>query len=214
MSARRADATEASPLPRDFYRRDSREVAPDLLNKVLVRGDVAGRIVETEAYVGEIDPAAHAYRGKTVRNATMFGPPGHLYVYFIYGMHWCINPVCADEGVGNAVLIRAVAPLVGLGEMRDRRPRARREVDLCNGPGKLAQAFGITRADDGADLTEPGVAGITIVDDGVAPPDDPGRSPRIGLSVAADLPWRWFVRDDPNVSQTRPGPVDRRRRHV
>jgi DNA-3-methyladenine glycosylase len=199
----------AASLPRDFYRRDSREVAPDLLNKVLVRGGVAGRIVETEAYVGDIDPAAHAYRGKTLRNATMFGPPGHLYVYFIYGMHWCINPVCADEGVGNAVLIRAVAPLEGLEQMRTRRPRARRDIDLCNGPGKLSQAFAITSAEDGADLVTGGGGGITIVDDGVAPPDDPGQSPRIGLSVAADLPWRWFVRGDQNVSRTRPGPVDR-----
>ncbi len=192
-------------LPREFYARDSREVAPELLNKVLVRDGVAGRIVETEAYVGEIDPAAHAYRGKTPRNATMFGPPGHLYVYFIYGMHWCINPVCAEEGVGNAVLIRAVAPIAGLDEIRARRSRARREVDLCNGPGKVAQAFAITAADDGADLATGEVGGITIVDDGVAPPTEPGVSPRIGLSVAADLPWRWFVRGDPNVSRTPPG---------
>ena len=202
-----------TPLPRDFYRRDSREVAPDLLNKVLVREGVAGRIVETEAYVGAIDPAAHAYRGMTPRNATMFGPPGHLYVYFVYGMHWCINPVCADEGVGNAVLIRAVAPLAGLEEMRARRPRARRDVDLCNGPGKLAQAFAITRAADGSDLVT-GTAGITIVDDGVGPPADPGVSPRVGLTVAADLPWRWFVRDDPNVSKGKPGSVDRHRPRV
>lgn len=201
-------------LPREFYARDSREVAPDLLNKVLVRGDVAGRIVETEAYVGDIDPAAHAYRGMTPRNATMFGPPGHLYVYFVYGMHWCMNPVCAEDGVGNAVLIRAVAPLSGLEEMRLRRPRARRDIDLCNGPGKVAQAFAITRAQDGADLVTGSAGGITIVYDGVLPPDDPGESPRIGLSVAADLPWRWFVRGDPNVSRTRPGPVDRRRRQV
>ena len=205
---------DAPPLPREFYRRDSREVAPDLLNKVLVRDGVAARIVETEAYVGAIDPAAHAYRGKTPRNATMFGPPGYLYVYFVYGMHWCINPVCADEGVGNAVLIRAVAPLAGLEEMRARRPRARRDIDLCNGPGKLAQAFAVTRAEDGADLVTGRHGGITIVDDGVGPPAEPGVSPRIGLAVAADLPWRWFVRDDPNVSRTRPGPVDRRRPSV
>ena len=214
MSGRRAEAGEAIPLPREFYRRDSRVVAPELLNKVLVRDGVAGRIVETEAYVGEIDPAAHAYRGKTPRNATMFGPPGHLYVYFIYGMHWCINPVCAEEGVGNAVLVRAVAPVEGIQEMRARRPRARRDVDLCSGPGKVAQAFAITRAEDGADLVTGASGGITIVDDGVAPPDDPGQSPRIGLSVAADLPWRWFVRGDPNVSRSRPGRVDQRRRKV
>lgn len=206
--------TEAAPLPREFYRRDPREVAPDLLNKVLVCGGAAARIVETEAYVGAIDPAAHAFRGKTARNATMFGPPGHLYVYFIYGMHWCINAVCAEKGVGNAVLIRAAAPLSGVAEMHERRTGARRERDLCSGPAKLAEAFGITGADDGADLVSGEPRGIRILADGVAPPADPGVSARVGLSVAAELPWRWFVRDDPNVSRTRPGAVARNRSRV
>jgi DNA-3-methyladenine glycosylase len=175
-------------------------VAPELLNKLFVRGDRAGRIVEAEAYVGGIDPAAHAYRGKTARNATMFGPPGHLYVYFSYGMHWCCNPVCGDEGEGVAVLLRALAPVRGIDEMRAVRPAAKRERDLCNGPARLTQALGITGIDDGADLVT-GDRGITIVDDGVAPPTDPVCTPRIGITKAADEPWRWYVPADPNVSR-------------
>jgi DNA-3-methyladenine glycosylase len=187
-------------LDRDFYRRDPRLVAPSLLNKVLVRGDRVGRIVEVEAYVGDIDPAAHAYRGKTRRNATMFGPPGHLYVYFSYGMHWCCNPVCGEEGEGVAVLIRALAPLDGLDDMRVCRPAARRDRDLCNGPARLTQALGITGDDDGADLVT-GDRGITILDDGTPPPKHPAVTPRIGITKAAAQLWRWYVSGDPNVSR-------------
>jgi DNA-3-methyladenine glycosylase len=189
-------------VPRDFYRRDSRDVAPELLNKVLVHGGRAGRIVEVEAYCGSEDPGAHSYRGMTARNQVMFGPPGRLYVYFTYGMHWCANAVCGDEGVGIAVLLRALAPLEGLDEMRAARPAARRDRDLCSGPAKLCQAFGIDRSFDGADLV---VAdrGVSIVDDGVAPPTDPVRTVRIGLSAGAEHPWRWYVAGDPNVSTTK-----------
>jgi DNA-3-methyladenine glycosylase len=187
-------------LPRRFYQRDPRDVAPELLNKLLVRGNRAGRIVEAEAYVGGIDPAAHAYRGKTARNATMFGPPGHLYVYFSYGMHWCCNPVCGDEDEGVAVLLRALAPVRGIDEMRAFRPAAKRERDLCNGPARLTQALGITGEDDGADLVT-GDRGITIVDDGVSPPTDPVRTPRIGITKAASELWRWYVPDNDNVSR-------------
>ena len=187
-------------LPRDFYRRDPRLVAPDLLNKVLVSNGRSGRIVETEAYVGGIDPAAHAYRGKTPRNATMFGPPGHLYVYFSYGMHWCCNPVCSEEGEGVAVLLRALAPLDGIDEMRVVRPKAKRDRDLCNGPARLCQALGITGTDDGADLVS-GDRGIVIVDDGTPPPAEPVVTRRIGITKAADEPWRWYVGGDPNVSR-------------
>ena len=187
-------------LPRRFYRRDPREVAPELLNKLLVRGNRSGRIVEAEAYVGGIDPAAHAYRGKTARNATMFGPPGHLYVYFSYGMHWCCNPVCGDEGEGVAVLLRALAPVSGLDDMRAVRLAAKRDRDLCNGPARLTQALGITGSDDGADLVT-GDHGITIVDDGVAPPDAPVCTPRIGITKAARVPWRWYVAGNENVSR-------------
>lgn len=186
-------------LPRAFYRRDPLDLAPDLLNKVFQLGERAGRIVEVEAYRGALDPASHAFRGETSRNATMFGPPGALYVYFTYGMHWCANVVCADEGVAGAVLLRALAPLRGLDQMAIARPAARRERDLCSGPAKLCQALGIDRSFDGADLPTAN-QGLTIVDDGVAPPTDPATSGRIGISAGIDAQWRWFVRDDPNVS--------------
>jgi DNA-3-methyladenine glycosylase len=178
-------------------------VAKALLNKVLVRGDRSGRIVEVEAYCGAVDPGSHAFRGMTARNATMFGPPGGLYVYFTYGMHWCANAVCGDEGEGVAVLLRALAPLEGLDEMRAARGLvARRDRDLASGPAKLCQAFGIDRAMDGADLVT-GDRGITIVDDGTRPPRRPANSLRIGLTAGAEHPWRWYVPGDPNLS--RPG---------
>lgn len=185
-------------LPRSFYRRDARVVALDLLNKVLVSGSLVARIVEVEAYCGADDPASHTYRGPTRRNATMFGPPGHLYVYFTYGMHWCANAVAGEEGQGTAVLLRAAAPLAGIDEMRTARPAARRDRDLCSGPAKLCQAFGITGVDDGLDLV---TGPIRIVDDGTRPPADPGVSARIGISVAVEHEWRWFVRGDRNVSR-------------
>jgi DNA-3-methyladenine glycosylase len=190
------------PLDRSFYRRDPREVAPDLLGKVLVRGDRAGRIVEVEAYCGAADPGSHAFRGMTRRNATMFGPPGRLYVYFTYGMHWCANAVCGDEGEGVAVLLRALAPLEGLEAMRAARPAARRDVDLCSGPAKLCQAFGLDGAFDGADLVDAS-HGVSIVHDGTPPPVVPAVGTRVGLSAGAEHPWRWWVPDDPNVSRPR-----------
>jgi DNA-3-methyladenine glycosylase len=177
-------------------------VAPELLNKVLVRGGRAGRIVEVEAYCGGEDPGSHAYRGPTARNATMFGPPGLLYVYFTYGMHWCANAVCGDEGEGLAVLLRAAAPLSGVDEMRAARARARRERDLCSGPAKLCQAFGLDRAFDGADLVT-GDRGVVVVDGGLPPPSQPANGVRVGLSAGADHPWRWWVPGEPNVSRPR-----------
>jgi DNA-3-methyladenine glycosylase len=187
-------------LPRSFYARDPRLVAPELLNKVFVRGDRAARLVEVEAYLGADDPGAHSYRGMTRRNATMFGPAGRLYVYFTYGMHWCANAVCGDDGVGVAVLLRAAAPLAGLDLMRTARPAARRDRDLCAGPARLCQAFGIDRSHDGVDLVV-GDAGIVVVDDGGAPPTDPVTTTRVGLSAGAEHPWRWYVDGDPNVSR-------------
>ena len=163
-------------------------------------GDRSGRIVETEAYLGDLDPAAHSYRRRTARNQTMFGPAGHLYVYFTYGMHWCCNPVCGEVDEPVAVLIRALAPLTGLEQMQALRPAARRDSDLCNGPAKLCQALGIDGRHDGADLVTGG-AGITIDDDGTPPPADPVVSTRIGITQAVDEPWRWYVRGDPHVSR-------------
>ncbi|MBA2282681.1 MAG: DNA-3-methyladenine glycosylase [Acidimicrobiia bacterium] len=192
-----------APLPRSFFQRDARVVARALLGKVLVRDDGrSARIVETEAYRGSLDPGSHTYRGPTPRNATMFGPAGHLYVYFTYGMHWCANAVCGDESDGTAVLLRAAAPLTGLEAMRDAR-RVRRDVDLCNGPAKLCQAFGVDRAFDGADVVAAD-RGLWFADDGTAPPRRPGNSTRVGLTQGRDHPWRWWVPGDPNVSKGRP----------
>jgi DNA-3-methyladenine glycosylase len=187
------------PLDREFYRRDSRAVAPDLLGKVVVAGERRGRIVEVEAYCGPEDPAAHSYRGPTARNATMFGPPGHLYVYFTYGMHWCCNPVCGDDDEGVAVLLRALEPLAGLEAMRAARGGVR-DRDLCRGPARLCEALGITGTLDGADLVT-GDRGVSIVDDGTPPPAEPAVGPRIGITRAADSPWRWWVPDSPWVSR-------------
>lgn len=188
-------------LPRAFYRRDSRIVAVELLNKILVGPDGrSGRIVETEAYCGALDPAAHTYRGKTARNATMFGPPGHLYVYFTYGMHWCCNAVCGEVDEGIGVLLRALAPLTGLDVMRAARLKAKRDRDLCSGPARLTQAMGIDGSHDGIDLVT-GRDGYRIVDDGTPPPRQLVATGRIGIRHAADAPLRWYVPDDPNVSR-------------
>ncbi len=175
-------------------------MAPDLLNKVLVHGDRAVRIVEVEAYCGVDDPGSHAYRGPTKRNATMFGRPGLLYVYFTYGMHWCANVVCATEGVAEAVLLRAGEPLRGIEALRLARPRARRDTQLASGPARLCQALSIDRQFDGTDLVA-AEHGVTVVDDGVPPPAAPGRSTRIGLGAGADLPWRFFVPGHAHLSR-------------
>jgi len=188
-------------VPQSFFRRDPRKVAPQLLNKILLAHDGrSGRIVEVEAYCGADDPAAHTYNGKTKRNATMFGPPGHMYVYFTYGMHWCANVVCADEGVGAGVLLRALEPLTGLDRMRAARPRAKRDRDLCSGPARLAQALGITGAHDGIALFT-GDAPFAVVDDGTPPPRGVQGSPRIGISRGQEHPWRWYVPGNVHVSK-------------
>lgn len=188
-------------LPRTFYRRDPRAVAVQLLNKVLVGANGrSGRIVEVEAYCGSVDAAAHTYRGKTDRNATMFGPPGHLYVYRSYGIHWCCNTACGEVGQGVGVLLRALTPLTGLAAMYTVRSKARRDRDLCSGPAKLTQAMGIDGTHDGIDLVT-GSGGFCVVDDGTLPPDDPVASARVGVSHAIDKPWRWYVPGEPNVSR-------------
>jgi DNA-3-methyladenine glycosylase len=195
-------------LPRSFYARDSRELAPELLGKLLVHDDpafgrVAARLVEVEAYAGEEDPGSHAFRGETPRNRVMFGPPGHLYVYFTYGMHWAANVVCGEVGSASAVLLRAGAPVEGIDVMRQRRPAARRDRELCSGPARLTQALGITGADNGTNLLR---GPLRLLDDGTPPPRRPRRSTRVGLSPGRGdgYRWRWFVRDEPNVSPGRP----------
>ncbi len=185
-----------SVLPRSFYERDVLEVAPDLLGKVLRYGALSGRIVEVEAYRGSDDPASHAFGGMTPRNATMFGPAGHLYTYFTYGMHWCANVVCGPQGTPGAVLLRAARPLDGIDVMFTRRAAARRETDLCSGPAKLCQAFGLGADHDGADLT----VAPTMAADAGPDPTDVATGVRIGITRGTDLPWRYWIRGDPHVS--------------
>lgn len=195
----------AELLPRDFYARSSVDLAPDLLGKRLVReldGQLlVGRIVEVEAYLGGEDAASHAFRGPTPRNRSMFGPPGHAYVYLIYGVHYCLNIVTGPEGDGQAALIRALEPLAGVEVMRANRGRVA-ERDLTNGPGKLCQAMGIDKGLDGHDFCLG--SGLWLVD---APaPDEPiCAGPRVGVrgdDAALTRPWRYFLKDNPFVSRS------------
>src|ERR1700688_821289 len=174
-------------LARRFYATGAVEVAPRLLNKLLVRDGRAGRIVEVEAYRGSADPASHAFRGITGRNATMFGPPGRLYVYFTYGMHFCANVVCMPEGTAEAVLLRALAPVEGLDAMRAARPGVEKDTQLASGPAKLCQAMGIAREHDGVDLVT-SRGGLRVMDDGVPPTADPAGAGRGGISPAPQMP--------------------------
>ena len=179
--------------PRSFFARDPRVVAPELLGLWLVGADGrVGRIVEVEAYADD-DPAAHSFGGRTARNASMFGPPGHLYVYRSYGLHWCANVVCATPGVGAGVLLRALEPMAGLEAMRAARGSRIVDRDLCRGPGRLAQAMGITGADDGIDLlAKDGRFALRRAFE--TPAHDVHATPRIGISKAVDAPWRWVLR--------------------
>jgi DNA-3-methyladenine glycosylase len=200
-------------LTRPFFERDPIVVSRELLGKILIRryGDVllAGRIVETEAYLGIGDPAAHAFAGLTDRNQVLFGPAGHAYVYFIYGVHYCLNFSCMPEGEAGCTLIRALEPIAGIEHMQSARllgkhaltPRLQKQ--LCSGPGKLCQAFHIHRAhDNGKDICAP-KSDLQVHDDGFQLlPQDIATTPRIGITKAAELPLRFVVRDSPYLSKT------------
>ena len=193
-------ARKTKRLSRAFYAREPEELAPELLNKLIVHGNRVARIVEVEAYGGrQLDPASHTFRGLTTRTTAMFGPPGHLYVYFSYGVHWCANVVCGDDGEGAAVLLRAAAPVAGVDEMRADRPTARKDSDLLRGPGNLTRALAITKDHYGADLVTADVD-IELRDDGT-PPGDFVAGPRVGITKAVDLPWRFYLPNEPSVSR-------------
>ncbi len=191
----------AAVVPRDFYLDPPDLVARKLLGKLLVRGEMVGRIVEVEAYFGEADAASHAFPGKTARNAVLFGPPGHAYVYFIYGMYFCLNVSCEREGRAGGVLFRALEPIRGLDTMaRNRGLDATRVAALTSGPGRLCQAFGITRdRDNGADFTSLR-SDLQIRDDGFLA-RDVLVTPRIGISKDAERPARFLLADNPFVSK-------------
>jgi len=192
---------EKRPLPRSFYARSAIEVARALLGKIVSRGGTSGRIVETEAYLGIEDAAAHSARGITDRTRVIFGAPGHAYVYLIYGMYECLNLVAEPEGSAGCVLIRALEPLTGLAIMRRRRPGVGGIEALANGPGKLTRALGITRRHNGADVTRgPLVVCERAEDDRF----EIGVSPRVGISKAADLPLRFFIKGNRFVSRAAP----------
>jgi len=184
-------------LPRSFYERPTTMVARDLLGKVVVHGATAGVIVETEAYLGGDDLASHSARGITNRTRVIFGPPGHAYVYFIYGMYECLNLVAEPAGQPGCVLIRALEPLEGMELMRQRRPAARRVEDLASGPGKLTLALGITRAQNGADVTR----GALVVREAAEQRRVPiATTPRVGIRECADWPLRFIIRGNRFVS--------------
>lgn len=205
------------PLPRAFYSRDPRRVARDLLGKVLVREGakrLTARIVEVEAYLGDKDPASHSAAGYTARTSVLFGPPGHAYIYFIYGNHYCLNVSCEPAGQAGGVLFRALEPLSGVEEMAAARglelhkneihhpknPTNKALIKLTSGPGRLCEAFAITRTrDNGGDLTS-SASSLWIGDDGTRARGI-RTSPRIGITKAIDKPWRYFLYGNPFVSK-------------
>ena len=193
-----------APLPRAFYLQDTLDAAQRLLGKVVERrlpsGEMlSGIIVETEAYLTG-DPACHAYRGRTARNAAMFGPPGHAYVYFTYGLHMMLNLVCAPEGVAEAVLIRALEPVRGIETMRAHRGGISETRQIANGPGKLAQALALTRlTHNGLDITHRDSELYVLPQE--VPKFETVATARIGISQGIDLPWRYYIRGNAYVSR-------------
>jgi DNA-3-methyladenine glycosylase len=196
------------PVARERLARSSLTLAPRLLGAVLTSRiggvEVAVRLTEVEAYAGPDDPASHAFRGRTPRTAVMFGPAGHLYCYFTYGMHWCANVVCGPDGEAAAVLLRAGEVVDGHAAAFARRPAARRAVELARGPARLATCLGFDRAANGLDLCDPASPAWL---DGVAArrPSRVEAGPRVGITVAAERPWRFWLAGEPSVSTFRPG---------
>lgn len=202
------DGLPETVVDRSWLDRPALEVAPELLGCVLVRaapeGVVGVRLTEVEAYEGPDDPGSHAFRGRTARTEVMFGPPGHLYVYFTYGMHWCANLVCREDGRASAVLLRAGEVVQGLDVARTRRPSVRADRDLARGPARLAQALGLSGADNGADLVrDDSPVWLARPAEPVAP-ERVRSGPRVGLSRGADRPWRFWLDGEPTVSRYRP----------
>lgn len=186
----------------------STEVAPGLLGAVIHGRGVSVRLTEVEAYLGDADPGSHAFRGRTRRNATMFGPPGHLYVYFTYGMHVCANVVCGPEGVATGILLRAGEVVDGIELARERRVSSKRDTDLAQGPARLCVALGIALTDDGTDLA----TGEIRLDPAPHPVPDIATGPRTGVSGAGGTdayPWRFWIPGDPTVSPYKPAAVRR-----
>ncbi|MFD5321676.1 DNA-3-methyladenine glycosylase [Streptomyces sp. NPDC127098] len=208
--------TADRPLPREFFDRPVLEVAPDLLGRTLVRttedGVIALRLTEVEAYAGELDPGSHAYRGRTARNATMYGPPGHAYVYFTYGMWHCLNLVCGPEDHASGVLLRAGEVLTGADLARRRRPKARGDAELTRGPARLATALGVDRALDGTDVCGPDPrAPMRVLHGTPVALEHVSAGPRTGVSGPGGVhPWRFWITDDRSVSPYRPHQPRRR----
>ncbi|MET7612071.1 DNA-3-methyladenine glycosylase [Streptomyces seoulensis] len=203
------------PLPREFFDRPVLEVAPDLLGRLVVRttpdGPIALRLTEVEAYDGPNDPGSHAYRGRTPRNDVMFGPPGHVYVYFTYGMWHCMNLVCGPEGTASGVLLRAGEIVEGAELTRERRLSARNDKELAKGPARLATALDVDRSLDGTDACAPGDTPIRVLAGTPVPPEQVRSGPRTGVAGDGGVhPWRFWIADDPTVSPYR-AHVPRRR---
>lgn len=199
---------DRTPLPRDFFDRPVLDVAPGLLGRTLVRhtddGPIELRLTEVEAYAGEADPGSHAFRGRTARNGVMFGPPGHAYVYFTYGMWHCLNLVCGPEGLASGVLLRAGEIRVGTDLAFKRRISARHEKELAKGPARLATALDIDRTLDGADVCAGPDAPLSILAGAPPTPDQVRNGPRTGVGgEGATHPWRYWIADDPTVSPYR-----------
>jgi DNA-3-methyladenine glycosylase len=210
------DRADQQPLSRAFFARPVLQVAPDLLGRVVVHdspeGAVAVRLTEVEAYAGPRDPGSHAFRGRTARNGVMFGPGGFVYVYFSYGMHWCMNLVCGPDGDASAVLLRAGEVVGGADLARARRTTSRLPRDLARGPARLTTALGVDKAYDGTDATDPRSA-LRVLP---GPGPRPGRravqrGPRVGVAgEGAARPWRYWLAGDPSVSVYRPAVVRQR----